>query len=99
VGATLDRVQIALARIAIVEQLGVDALLVGGALLDEAMPKPHQSPYLLDVIGWYPRLRKTVDHHKIPQVPGVEAIDLGPLVAPLKGLGLRRLGEVRFRHA
>jgi hypothetical protein len=35
VGATLDRVQIALARIAIVEQLGVDALLVGRALLDE----------------------------------------------------------------
>src|SRR5829696_3892617 len=35
VGATLDRIQIALARIAIVEELGVDALLVGRALLDE----------------------------------------------------------------
>src|SRR5829696_6433702 len=60
------------------------------------MAQPHQSPYLLDVIGWYPRLRKPVYHHKIPQVPGVEAIGLGPLLGPLQGLGLRRLGQVRL---
>src|SRR5829696_8782329 len=60
------------------------------------MAQPHQSPYLLDVIGWNPRLRKPVYHHKIPQVPGVEAIRLGPLLGPLQGLGLRRLGQVRL---
>src|SRR5215204_794369 len=95
-GAAFHRVQVLLLRIAIVEELGVDALLMSRALLDEAMAQPHQSPYLLDVIGWYPRLRKPVNYHKIPQVPGVKAIGLGPLVAPLQGLGLRRLGQVRL---
>jgi hypothetical protein len=37
----------ALPRVAIVEELGVDALLVSGALLDEAMPEPH-APLLRD---------------------------------------------------
>src|SRR3712207_4088458 len=52
--------------------------------------------YLLDMMGWYPRLRKPVYDHQVPQVPGVYAIGLGALLAALQGLGLRRLCRVRL---
>ena len=66
------------------EELGVDALLMSRTLLDEAMPEPHQRPDLLDVIGWYPRLRKPVDHQQVPQMAGIQAISLGALFATLQ---------------
>jgi hypothetical protein len=93
-GASFHRVQLLLLGIAVMEDLGVDALLMSRTLLDEAMPEPHQCPDLLDVIWCYPRLRQPFDHHKVPQMCCIQAIGLGPLLAALKRSGLRLLGQV-----
>lgn len=58
--------EVALLRIAVVEELGVDTLLIAGALLDHAVTQAHQCPDLLDVLGRYPRLRKPVYDQQIP---------------------------------
>jgi hypothetical protein len=93
-GATFHRVQVLLLRVAVMEELGVDALHMSRMFLDEAMPEPHQCPNLLDVIWCYPRLRKLPDHHKVSQMSCIQAIGLGPLLAALKRSGLRLLGQV-----
>jgi hypothetical protein len=36
------------------------------------------------VIGWYPRLRQTVDYQQVPQMAGIQAIGLGSLFAALQ---------------
>ena len=51
-----------LLRVAIVEELGVDALLMGATLLDHGVAHPHERPDLLDMLRGYPRLREPLDH-------------------------------------
>jgi hypothetical protein len=65
---------------AVVEQLGVDALQKGGALIDQVLAHPHQEAQILDVCGRDPRLRQPSLMEQIPQVPGIQPVGLGSLL-------------------
>src|SRR3712207_1497543 len=84
--------QVPLLGVTVVEELGVDALLVCATLLDHALPRPHKGPKLLDVRRWDPRLGQPPDQEQLPQVLGIEAIGHGPLLAASERHGVRRLG-------
>src|SRR3712207_222390 len=88
--------QVPLLGVTVVEELGVDALLVCSTLLDQGLPRPHKGPKLLDVRRWDPRLGQPPDQEQLPQVLGIEAIGLGPLLAASERHGVRRLGQVRL---
>ena len=81
---------------ALVEQLGVDALLPGPALVHEVDVRPAQSTHLEHVVGRDPRLGQLARVQQISEQPGVGAIGLGVLLASPHRLRVRRLGQVRL---
>jgi hypothetical protein len=77
-----------------VEELGMDALLPGPALVHEGHVGPPQGAHLEDVLGRDPRLRQPALAEELAQEPRVGAVRLGPLLATTQGRRVGRLGEV-----
>ena len=78
---------------AVVEQLGVDALQKGGALIDQVLAHPHEEAQILDVCGRDPRLRQPSLMEQIPQVPGIQPVGLGSLLLAPHGPRVGRFGQ------
>jgi hypothetical protein len=60
------------------------------------VPQPNSRAEIEDVIGRDPRLRESLDHQQLPQMPGVRAIALRALLRPPQVGGLRRFGEMHL---
>jgi hypothetical protein len=82
---------------AVVIQGRLDPLLPLRALLGQRVPQPDPGAQIEDVIGRDPRLRQPLDHHQLPQMPGVRAVTLRALLRSPQPRGLRRLGQMHHR--
>jgi hypothetical protein len=60
--ALISGEHVPLLRVAVVEELGVDALLMSATLLGHGVAHPHERPDPLDMLRGYPRLREPLDH-------------------------------------
>jgi hypothetical protein len=60
------------------EQHGVDALLPGGALVDQPLAQPHGGAQVQDPGGWDPRAGQPALLQQLAQQPRVGAVGLGP---------------------
>jgi hypothetical protein len=78
----------------VVEELGLDAVLPGRALVDERLAQPHLGAQLADVLGRDPGLRQAPLEPQVAQVAGVEAVGLGAPLPPAQAARLGRLGQV-----
>lgn len=74
-----------------------DALLPLAALVDKGVTQPHPRAQIEQMIGRDPRLRQPPVHQQLPQMPGVSAVGLGPLLLPAQRARLRRLAQMHPR--
>jgi hypothetical protein len=65
----------------VMEELHLNALLPGGALVDKRLGQPHLGAQLDQVLGWNSGLRRAALEQQVAQVAGVEAVRLGPPLA------------------
>jgi hypothetical protein len=75
-------------RAALVEQLGMDTLLPGAALIHQGALQPAQGADLQHVRRRDPRLRKPALHQERAQQPRIGPIDLGALLRTPQTCGL-----------
>jgi len=78
----------------VVEQGGVDALLPGGALVDQGLAQPHGGAQVQDPGGRDPGAGQPVLFQQLPQQPGVGAVGLGPALGAAQAAGLGWLGQM-----
>jgi hypothetical protein len=78
-----------------VEQLRLEPLLPGGALVDQRLAQPHPRAQHQDLRRRDPRLRQLPRREQPQQQTAVGPVGLRPPLAPTLGRGLRRIGQVR----
>src|SRR5436190_2025540 len=77
------------------EELRLQALLPGCALVDQRLAQPHTRAQLEDLRRRDPRLRQFAGREQPQQQIAVSAVGLRPPLAPALGRRLRRVGQVR----
>lgn len=77
-----------------VEELGVDALLPGPALVHEIDVEAPEGADLEDVGRRHPGLGEALGAQELSEQTGVGTVRLRPLLAAPLGGGVRRLGEM-----
>jgi hypothetical protein len=82
-------------RHTLVEELRLQPLLPGGALIDQRLAHPHAGAQLEDVHGRDPRLRQLASAQQPQLQITVGAVGLRPPLAPPLGRRLGRIGEMR----
>jgi hypothetical protein len=78
------------------EQLGVDPLNPGRALIDQCLVEANLEPGLENLRGWDPRLRDRAGVEQLTKMPGVELIGLGPLLRAAQRGSVSGLSNVRI---
>jgi hypothetical protein len=78
-----------------VEQLRLQPLLPGGALIDQRLPHADTGAQLQDLPRRDPRLRQLASQRQPQQQIAIGPILLRPPLAPAPGRRLRRIGQVR----
>ncbi len=77
------------------EQLRLQPLLPGGALINKRLAHPHPRAQLEQVRGWDPRLRQLAGKQQLQLQIAVSVVGLRPPLAATLGRRLRRVGEMR----
>src|SRR5262245_36638626 len=93
-GLPITAQQARLCRLPVVKELRLDAMLPGGALVEQGLAQPDQSAQLLDVRGWDPGLRRAARLQQLPQQAGIGPVGLGATLTATQSAGVCRLGEV-----
>jgi hypothetical protein len=82
-------------RHALVEQLRLQPLLPGGALVDQRLAQPHARAQLQDLRRRDPRLRQLPRREQPQQQIAIGPVGLRPPLAPTLSRRLRWIGEMR----
>ncbi len=77
------------------EQHRVDALLPGGALVDQGLTEPHRGAQVQDPPRPDPRGGQPTLGEQLAEQPGVGPVGLGAPLAATQAGGIGRLGQVR----